>query len=906
VTADLKQDKPPSSEIAPNAGPIVHPHTPPIDPWDLVFETNAGLTTSDNQLLGAEFAGDYFFVTGGNSALDPNIVYRLDADGTYDMQFEQWSSAGWGWRDLVYDATYLYGSDDNVVDAFDLDGNPVPEMNITTTIDICRGLAYDPVTDHFWTQSFGNLLYEFDRDGNTVWSGVSGATAVYGLAWDDGASDGPWLWMFDQTGTPQTTFYQYDPIDHYLTGYSYTLPLLPTSTAQIAGGAFFTNDWTSMYTLGGLTQGTPDDMLFILEMYCIPPALVPAAVTNFQAVPHPMGELAIGLSWDLPTTTVSGDPISWYPITSLLLDRNGIPLATLPPEASEYTDEYVPEVGYYTYTVSCVNSYGVGIPANQGAWAGLDVPAAVENLVGSSIGMSLQAELTWENPTSGEHGGYFPPGSIDGYIINRYGPVSETYDITGMTTTFTDYNIPVPGWYEYGVIPYNSSGQGPETITGPSYVGPALYDVIPYDWIEINPSHPDYDYLGMNTGIVSDDQNIGPFNIGFSYPFFGGEVYTQIRVCSNGFASFTSTATTYTNTSIPNPAEPNALVAPYWDDLNPSTTSGQGSVWYYSDPAGDFFVIEWDSLAHYDSSVLGDYFTFEMILYPVGDIDFMYKAIEPGSLSPFPSTTVGWENSDGSDGVQVTYNGTGIVEPESEMGIRLFVVSVPPSMLTMTPINPPIVIPAAGGSFDFNIEIENYEVTPLTADFWIRCRLPNGQWFGPVLGPVNFTIPAGFTISRDRTQVVPAGAPPGSYQYQGIIGEYPGQAYETDEFSFEKEMGDAITGSGDWQNFGESFDTWLTPQSSSSGLPETYRLNPAYPNPFNPSTTISYSLPEAAKVTLRVYDLQGRMVAELVNGYRDAGVHQTVFDGTGLASGVYIYSLHAGDFSTNGKMIMMK
>lgn len=80
----------------------------------------------------------------------------------------------------------------------------------------------------------------------------------------------------------------------------------------------------------------------------------------------------------------------------------------------------------------------------------------------------------------------------------------------------------------------------------------------------------------------------------------------------------------------------------------------------------------------------------------------------------------------------------------------------------------------------------------------------------------------------------------------------------------------------------------------------------ASPNPFNPATTLSFALPKASRVCLSVYDVSGRLVATLVDGWRDAGVHEVTFDGSSLASGVYIYRLQAGTYHASGKMVLMK
>ncbi len=89
-------------------------------------------------------------------------------------------------------------------------------------------------------------------------------------------------------------------------------------------------------------------------------------------------------------------------------------------------------------------------------------------------------------------------------------------------------------------------------------------------------------------------------------------------------------------------------------------------------------------------------------------------------------------------------------------------------------------------------------------------------------------------------------------------------------------------------------------------LPETYMLLQNFPNPFNPSTTIKYALPENEKVIIDIYDLLGRKVAELINGEVDAGYHEVTFNASNLASGVYFYRLSAGSFTQVNKMLLMK
>ena len=91
------------------------------------------------------------------------------------------------------------------------------------------------------------------------------------------------------------------------------------------------------------------------------------------------------------------------------------------------------------------------------------------------------------------------------------------------------------------------------------------------------------------------------------------------------------------------------------------------------------------------------------------------------------------------------------------------------------------------------------------------------------------------------------------------------------------------------------------------GVPNEYVLNENYPNPFNPSTTISYDLPNEAEVVLKVYDMLGREVTTLVDARQSAGHHAVPFAPTaGLASGAYIYQIQAGSFRDRKKMLFVK
>jgi len=85
-----------------------------------------------------------------------------------------------------------------------------------------------------------------------------------------------------------------------------------------------------------------------------------------------------------------------------------------------------------------------------------------------------------------------------------------------------------------------------------------------------------------------------------------------------------------------------------------------------------------------------------------------------------------------------------------------------------------------------------------------------------------------------------------------------------------------------------------------------FSLEQNYPNPFNPVTTIQYSIPQRSNVTLKVYDLLGNEIATLVDEYKPAGKYEVEWDASNLSTGVYLYKLTAGEFSSVKKLVLLK
>ncbi len=101
-------------------------------------------------------------------------------------------------------------------------------------------------------------------------------------------------------------------------------------------------------------------------------------------------------------------------------------------------------------------------------------------------------------------------------------------------------------------------------------------------------------------------------------------------------------------------------------------------------------------------------------------------------------------------------------------------------------------------------------------------------------------------------------------------------------------------------------DQMATPTEKQPEVARNFKLEPNYPNPFNPSTQISYSIPKGEHVSLKVFDILGREVATLVDGFQKAGPHRVTFDAGHLSSGIYLYRLESATHTQTRKMMLMK
>ncbi|MBN2174132.1 MAG: choice-of-anchor D domain-containing protein [Bacteroidales bacterium] len=235
---------------------------------DILMDMDIQTITGEDQLLGCGFDGTYLWFTGGGgtSGLYANQLYKVDVGGNLIGTYSQGTSSDWGIRDLAFDGTYLYGGDENGFYRIDPSTGTVTTMFTGNLGLTCiRALTYNMVNGHFYACNWDTQIVEFSSSGTTYGSyTASGLASIYGLAYDVSTGN---LWLYDRTGSPETSFYEYSLSTQSLTGYSIQVSLLSGLTSQMNGGAFYSTDLVSgKIILGGVVQGTDNDKFFAMEI----------------------------------------------------------------------------------------------------------------------------------------------------------------------------------------------------------------------------------------------------------------------------------------------------------------------------------------------------------------------------------------------------------------------------------------------------------------------------------------------------------------------------------------------------------------------------------------------------------------------------------------------------------------
>ncbi len=204
--------------------------------------------------VGVGFDGTNLWVTdAADNGGSPNTIWVITADAAHTVvtSFEQFESAGWGLRDLCCDGTYMFGSQDNTVDYYDIGTYAYVGFYTCAAVSPNRAQAWDGT--HFYTGSFSEEIYQ------VTWDGVSGSTATFTL-WSSGVQNGgtygaAWdtynncLWV--STASADNNIYQIDASGTLIAEHFYNIETAGGCTMGAYSGSFDEQLWV-------VEQGTPD------------------------------------------------------------------------------------------------------------------------------------------------------------------------------------------------------------------------------------------------------------------------------------------------------------------------------------------------------------------------------------------------------------------------------------------------------------------------------------------------------------------------------------------------------------------------------------------------------------------------------------------------------------------------
>ncbi len=194
-------------------------------------------------------------------------------------------------------------------------------------------------------------------------------------------------------------------------------------------------------------------------------------------------------------------------------------------------------------------------------------------------------------------------------------------------------------------------------------------------------------------------------------------------------------------------------------------------------------------------------------------------------------------------------------------------------------------VPAEGGTIVYDARlVSDIGLSMLGLRYGTYVYLPNGQPFGPIDNIQFNLIPFMDITVTGMTVNVPGVAPQGQYIFEAVAGVPNNPMLQvSDSFNFTK-TGIVAVGSSEWIGNGTFI---VGEQESAVTLPTSFEMEAAYPNPFNPTTTVTIALPEVSDLTVTVFNITGQQVATLVDGQVTAGQHSLVLGGTNLSSGIY-------------------
>ncbi|MFH1502447.1 MAG: C25 family cysteine peptidase [Candidatus Eisenbacteria bacterium] len=448
---------------------------------------------------------------------------------------------------------------------------------------------------------------------------------------------------------------------------------------------------------------------------------------------------------------------------------------------------------------------------------------------------------------------------------------------------------------------------GGAATAGPS--GPDTYGYYAYDHTDVAtgqaPTYSWVELVGVGTkiaAITDEDAQVAVISLPFTFQYYGSS-YSQITACSNGFLAMGNEDYRLgDNSSIPNTHGPDAMIAPFWDDLDPSDA---GDVYEWYDSANHRYIIQFDACVHYGGA---NPETFEVILYdPVyypttsGDGIIVYQYEDAAFVY---SMTMGIENPAQNDGIQYVYNSTydANAAPVAD-GLAVKFTTEPPDAPDIWLVVDDMTVDdsATGNDDGLAQPLETLDLI-VTLENRLSATAPSVSATLTTTDP-DVTIDDG-TASFGSIPGSGTGDNSASPFVLTIAGLPSDDTVELD-----------ITIST-----GSRYDTWdvvtLVLDLSQTGieegeLPLAFALRQNYPNPFRSGTTIAFGLPAPSDVRIDVYNVAGRKVATVLNDEMPTGWHAATWDGrdsagNDVSAGMYFYRIEAGSRAASRKMILVR
>ena len=448
-----------------------------------------------------------------------------------------------------------------------------------------------------------------------------------------------------------------------------------------------------------------------------------------------------------------------------------------------------------------------------------------------------------------------------------------------------------------------------------------------YRWQDSNaPDGPLFDWQDIqhsgNGLALGDDDSFG-LALPFQFPFYEA-VYDSIWISSNGYLTFGDNATSPGNDPLPHASQPQNIIAPFWDDLDPD-----GATIYY-EMNDNALTVQYQQVAHWGGMGSPGLYTFQVILHRNGVIRFQYLDMR----HTLNSASIGIENHDGSQGVEICYN-TLYVENSLAVVIEptMSWLSAKPWELTLAPDSSASIQVTASaallgdGVYETSLVLAGND--PLNAEHRLPVRFTVGLGNQPQLAldvdSVDFEFVGLLETAHQTIYIHNTGNAPLNL----LEATTSNSVFRVDSLVTHCSAGDSVAVTISFTPTEvAAFEGILTLESNDplwseieimligngenptgindQALPKVFALAANYPNPFNPATTIAWELPQAARVSLIIYNALGQKVRKLVSTVQAPGRHQQLWDGrddggNSVSSGVYIYRLAA--LSQNGEQI---